>query len=539
MVTERRFQYPSPERAFSKFRRLDAPIPTEHGSAVVSVPHRGRSQTSLSEEQRRIFIDSLRFEQIDARQTTIKQAHIKTCKWLLKNEQYLDWLDVTKLDEHHGFLWIKGKAGTGKSTLMKFAWTNARKVMKDRTVISFFFNARGDDIEKSTIGTYRSLLLQLLESLPELQSVFGSLGLARSNSVADPQWHVESLKTLLQQVVLKLGNTSVVCFIDALDECEEEHVRDMVRFFENLGDLAVEEGIRFQFCFSSRHYPYITIRNGLELILEGQEGHVQDITNYIETELKIGKSKTAQQIRLELQEKASGIFMWVVLVVGILNKESDRGRIHTLRQKLREIPSDLHALFRDILTRDSHDQEAASARGHKDVDVQSVDYGNALQADSANGDRESMRLLLEKGVDTNVLQVAAKHSDGQVVNPQVGTHSDSGYASMPNKTIEYAAAQQTDFDDVETVISDSSVDESTTEKYVTEIANDLLKQTSFDLSDSQTLKRVYEILPDQLKALALKIGHDAGDERHRKIMVFIYRYRRCVGNSVADMVAWH
>jgi hypothetical protein len=457
----------------------------------------------------------------------------------LKNEQYLDWLDVTKLDEHHGFLWIKGKAGTGKSTLMKFAWTNARKVMKDRTVISFFFNARGDDIEKSTIGTYRSLLLQLLESLPELQSVFGSLGLARSNSVADPQWHVESLKTLLQQVVLKLGNTSVVCFIDALDECEEEHVRDMVRFFENLGDLAVEEGIRFQFCFSSRHYPYITIRNGLELILEGQEGHVQDITNYIETELKIGKSKTAQQIRLELQEKASGIFMWVVLVVGILNKESDRGRIHTLRQKLREIPSDLHALFRDILTRDSHDQEAASARGHKDVDVQSVDYGNALQADSANGDRESMRLLLEKGVDTNVLQVAAKHSDGQVVNPQVGTHSDSGYASMPNKTIEYAAAQQTDFDDVETVISDSSVDESTTEKYVTEIANDLLKQTSFDLSDSQTLKRVYEILPDQLKALALKIGHDAGDERHRKIMVFIYRYRRCVGNSVADMVAWH
>jgi ankyrin repeat protein len=145
--------------------------------------------------------------------------------------------------------------------------------------------------------------------------------------------------------------------IDALDECEEEQVRDMIQFFEHMGDLAVSNGIGFQVCFSSRHYPYITIRNGLELVLEGQEGHSQDITNYIETELKIGKSKTAQRVRAELQEKASGIFMWVVLVVGILNKESDRGKIHTLRQKLQEIPGDLHELFRDILTRDSHDKD--------------------------------------------------------------------------------------------------------------------------------------------------------------------------------------
>jgi hypothetical protein len=131
----------------------------------------------------------------------------------------------------------------------------------------------------------------------------------------------------------------------------------MIQFFEHIGDLAVSNGIRFQVCFSSRHYPYITIRNGLELVLEGQEGHSQDITKYVETELKIGKSKIAQQVRAELQEKALGIFMWVVLVVGILNKESDRGKVHTLRQKLQEIPGDLHELFRDILTRDSQDKD--------------------------------------------------------------------------------------------------------------------------------------------------------------------------------------
>jgi ankyrin repeat protein len=315
------------------------------------------SRIMLNDEQRKSLLDSLGFEQIDARQMTIKTAHAKTCRWLLKSEQYLNWLDTTKVGEHHGFLWIKGKAGTGKSTLMKFALVNARKTMKDYIVLSFFFNARGEDTEKSTVGTYRSLLLQLLERLPALQSVFDSLRLSTSSFSADHQWNVESLKTLLEQAIQSLGDSSVVCLIDALDECEEEQVRDMIQFFEYIGDLAVSNGIRFQVCFSSRHYPHITIRNGLELVLEGQEGHSQDITNYVETELKIGKSKIAQQIRVELQEKASGIFIWVVLVVGILNKGSDQGKILTLRQKLQEIPSDLHELFRDILTRDSHDRD--------------------------------------------------------------------------------------------------------------------------------------------------------------------------------------
>ncbi|ORY00446.1 hypothetical protein BCR34DRAFT_638123 [Clohesyomyces aquaticus] len=240
---------------------------------------------------------------------------------------------------------------------MKFALATARKKVKDDTVVSFFFNARGEEMEKSTIGTYRSLLLQLLERLPALQCVFESLGLSPSSISTEHQWNAESLKTLLEQTIQSLEGTSVVCFIDALDECEEEQVRDMVSFFEHVSELAVSSDIRFKVCFSSRHYPHITIRKGLDLVLEGQEGHKQDISNYLKSELKIGNSKIAQQIRVELQEKALGIFMWVVLVVGILNKEHDRGRIHLLRQRLKEIPSDLHKLFRDILTRDSRNKE--------------------------------------------------------------------------------------------------------------------------------------------------------------------------------------
>jgi len=61
---------------------------------------------------------------------------------------------------------------------MKFALANARKKINNKIIISFFFNAQGDELEKSTTGIYRSLLLQLLEQLPALQDIFDSLGLA-------------------------------------------------------------------------------------------------------------------------------------------------------------------------------------------------------------------------------------------------------------------------------------------------------------------------------------------------------------------------
>jgi nucleoside phosphorylase len=309
---------------------------------------------SLSEEHKRMLLDSLKFDQIDARQMAIKKAHAKTCRWLLSKPEYLDWLDNTKLNEHHGFLWMKGKPGTGKSTIMKFALADARKTMKDRMIVSFFFNARGEDLEKSTVGLYRALLSEILERVPELQCVFDTLELRTWNSGGHHQWGVELLKDLFEQAILRFEKSSLMCFIDALDECAEHEVRDMISFFEHVGELSVDAGIQFRVLLSSRYYPYITIKRGLELILEGQEGHIQDITNYVNSELKIGHSNHAMQIRGEIQEKASGVFMWVILVVEILNKEYNSGR--ALQQILHRIPGDLHELFRDLLTRDGHNR---------------------------------------------------------------------------------------------------------------------------------------------------------------------------------------
>ncbi|KAK1839054.1 nacht and ankyrin domain protein [Colletotrichum chrysophilum] len=280
-----------------------APTSTQLGNLEVAF-----DGEHLIDERREQLLESLTFGQIDARQMTIKRAHAKTCKWVLRSSQYLDWLDHTKRDTHHGFLWIKGKPGTGKSTLMKFISTNYRKTMQQSTLITFFFNARGEQLEKSTIGMYRSLLCQLFEGFPQLRTIL-DLPAVMTSTKGRREWTLECLKDLFEEAVLNLEDLSVTCFIDALDECDEDEIRNMVSFFEHISEATTHKTVSFQVCFSSRHYPYITVSKAVSLILEGQPGHQDDIVNYVSSELKIGDGKIAQKIRHDLQEKAAGVFM--------------------------------------------------------------------------------------------------------------------------------------------------------------------------------------------------------------------------------------
>lgn len=251
----------------------------------------------LSESRRQDLMESLWYQAIDARYATIKAAHTRTCRWLLKKSEYQDWLDVNKTPDHHGFLWIRGKPGSGKSTLTKFAVENARKAASE-TVISFFFNARGEDLEKSTLGMYQSLLFQILKAIPDLQIVLDCLRptVAQEESL---RWEKDDLQSLFEAAIKRLGQRRLTCFIDALDECEEGQIRDLVTFLERLGQVAISSQVHFHVYLSSRHYPYISIRNGVQMTLEGQEGHDQDIARYLSSELKAGRGEQAEAIREE------------------------------------------------------------------------------------------------------------------------------------------------------------------------------------------------------------------------------------------------
>jgi ankyrin repeat protein len=346
-----------------EYKKVEAAFQRMTSKASLSydrISRRDQKVINKKVERMRFLWNSLKFDQTDYRKMDIKAAHTKTCEWFFQSRCYLDWIDVAKLNQHTGLFWIKGKPGAGKSTLMKFTLGQAESVINADAIISFFFHAGGVDLQKSTVGMYRSLLWQILAKLPMLRSCFEDAGFVKHEDSGNsdpitPQWSLEILQDLFEKAVLAVNiprPVSLVCFIDALDECEESQIRDMLSFFESLAGKTLSSPNTLHICLSSRHYPNITINRGLDLILERQAGHSQDMTHYLNNKLKIGHSRLAEEIRQQVQKRASGVFMWVVLVVDTLNKEYDGGRIHALRNRLMNIPGDLHELFRDMLTRD-------------------------------------------------------------------------------------------------------------------------------------------------------------------------------------------
>ncbi|KAH7074696.1 hypothetical protein BKA63DRAFT_319585 [Paraphoma chrysanthemicola] len=380
------------DTSYCLFGIFDVYMPPIYGEGGENARKRLRNEIQRVEEiiQRKL-LDSLSFQQIDARQTSIRAAHNDTCKWLLSTLAFSNWASQIRTGTTPSILWIKGKPGTGKSTIMKYVHRyivdeteRARgnypleSVSDERAihsvgsktrllrgfsregfgrtiVVAFFFNARGAELERSTQGMYRALLVQLMGVQSYMDEIRKLLALSNSKILDDYNWSIETLQHLLREAIVRVRGP-IICFIDALDECEEQQVRDMIYFLAQVGELAMSATFSFKVCFASRHYPHISIEKATELILEGQKGHTADITKYLNTELQIGHNETARQIRQEVQRKSSSIFMWVVIVVGILNKAYDSGRDHTLRRVLQDLPSNLNDLFRDILTRDSRNQ---------------------------------------------------------------------------------------------------------------------------------------------------------------------------------------
>ncbi|KAJ0415332.1 hypothetical protein BJY00DRAFT_327145 [Aspergillus carlsbadensis] len=329
---------------------------TDEHATIVPPPVHGDRPKLTPEERRQKRLGSLQFDRMGFRINAIKPAYGRTCEWFLRHPDYIKWLNPEELRDHHGFLWINGKPGSGKSTILKFMYSDMLRWSCPKTALcaSFFFNARGESLEKSVSGMHRSLLHQLLEGYSDLQTVLDHSELRSQDPTQCPS--LAFLKVLFFNAVTALGPRSFTCFIDALDECDEQQIVEMVEHFEEIAKETASKGIHFRVCFSSRHYPYIRLQRGIRLTLENQAGHSADLETYIENRLKLTDLDVTKELQGQLVAKSSGVFMWVVLVVDLLNKEGRRGGL-ALRRRLAALPEDLTNLFKEILKRDQESTE--------------------------------------------------------------------------------------------------------------------------------------------------------------------------------------
>jgi hypothetical protein len=237
---------------------------------------------------------------------------------------------------------------------MKHNLLYCQEKFTDHVVAAYFFNARGSILEKTPLGMLRSLMYQLLEQNSLLSERFIPKFLDKqSKHEKEWAWRVGDLKIFLLSEYKKRQPKPVLLLIDALDECNESEVREVVNFLEDLSKNAIGSNSTLKICLSSRHYPTIGMGKKLELIVEKQDEHDQDISKYVRYKLRV----TNKGIEKQILDKAQHIFMWVVLVVEILNKAFDDGQIRALQKKLHEVPSDLDEVFSNLLEKGNPDKQ--------------------------------------------------------------------------------------------------------------------------------------------------------------------------------------
>jgi hypothetical protein len=96
-----------------------------------------------------------------------------TYEWLFEGRvAFVEWLQ-NKIDNK--LFWIRGKPGSGKSTMMKLALRDRRTVEhllhydgSDWVVAGFFFHDRGSRVQKSLEGLFGEILFQILQKYPRL-----------------------------------------------------------------------------------------------------------------------------------------------------------------------------------------------------------------------------------------------------------------------------------------------------------------------------------------------------------------------------------
>jgi hypothetical protein len=118
---------------------------------------------------------SLRGDTMNTRRNNIVQQHDRTCKWIFKEDLKLPWDSFSRfLKGDDKVYWTNGKAGSGKSTLVKFLVTDPRTkdTLESRApnplIISCFIWNAGAPMQRNIKGMLYLLLHQILDSQPDL-----------------------------------------------------------------------------------------------------------------------------------------------------------------------------------------------------------------------------------------------------------------------------------------------------------------------------------------------------------------------------------
>ena len=299
------------------------------------------------------YLDSLAFREMNYRQQEVKDTRLDSYEWVFHHDTYKEWES-----NGGGLLWIQGKPGSGKSTLMKKIFQSLSKQPASNHIqLNFFFHRRGVSLQQTQVGMFRTLLHQLLSQAPLVRGEFRHICEEKKkwqgDSERDWDWRVEELRQSFSSALLKASKMHVITIlVDALDEAGEIPGQEVVSYLHDMNEELYNMNAATRICCACRHFP---IRPTGELQIRVENENRRDIETFVRRELKKRMRTDDQAFSDSLYEqitmKASGVFLWATLVLPIITTQYNNGEsVNKIQKTLVNVPSDLGAVYEHILT---------------------------------------------------------------------------------------------------------------------------------------------------------------------------------------------
>jgi hypothetical protein len=308
------------------------------------------------------ILASLHFENLQDREAQIHEAYDKTFDWIFSDgaSTFRQWLAGGE-----STFWICGKAGSGKSTLMKYlashkttsdllqGWAGSERLV----LAAHYFWSPGFEIQRSQTGLMQNLLFQILRQCPELIPIASQQRWEADARLLtkDHPWSQSELSSALGNILSQGKLTSRFCFfVDGLDEYSGDQYM-LVRDLERLVDTK-----KVKLCVSSRPWnvfkPFYETKTDCMFALEDLTS--RDMEIYVQGMLEqddrfcalVEREPQANMLASHIRDRAEGVFLWVFLVVrSLLRGLNESDDTEELELRLAHMPTDLAAFFHRII----------------------------------------------------------------------------------------------------------------------------------------------------------------------------------------------
>ena len=166
-----------------------------------------------------------------------------TCEWFLRHPRYLEWLN----ESTSPLLWVTADPGCGKSVLSKFLIDDYRSWMWKDTSICYFFFKDDSDENRSATNALCAILHQLFRQNHALLRY--AVAEYKINKEKLPLLFA-SLWSILVKAAADPNSGTIICVIDALDECDESSCERLVEYLANY--LSIKNATKLKFLVTSR-----------------------------------------------------------------------------------------------------------------------------------------------------------------------------------------------------------------------------------------------------------------------------------------------